>query len=77
MKTRDMTVYIEIPVKVYYTPHPEERMTATYPGCPAHITVESVCAPDEENIYKEIDKYADYIKEQCEEDAEEGPDEDR
>lgn len=38
--------FIEIPVKVYYTPHPAEKMTQTYPGCPAHIDVDAIVVGD-------------------------------
>ena len=72
MKSRygTITYYMEIPVTVMYSAHPEEKMTPTYPGCPAHVTVDCVSVPEEGALYKLVDRAADSIKELCMEDAE-------
>ena len=73
-KTGQIKDYIEIPVTVDYSAHPEEPMTLTYPGCHAHVTVDFYNYPDESEIDKLIGKEADAIKEACMEDANQPPD---
>ena len=64
----EITHYIEIPVKIMYSYSPEERQTHLYPGCDAHVSVDCISAPTEDEIYKLIDKDADAIKMACWED---------
>ena len=64
-KTGQIKYYIEIPVTVDYSAHPEDPMTQTYPGCDAHVTVDFYNFPDQDEIEKLIGKEADAIKEAC------------
>jgi len=41
-KERDFVTWIEIPVRVYFDYQPDEKMTNTYPGCPASIEINDV-----------------------------------
>ena len=72
MKSGTITHYIEIPVDIIYTAHPAERQTMTYPGCPAHVTVDAYDYPDDIKIEQIIDSHASEIREACEDDAKEG-----
>jgi len=69
---REITVHIEIPVRVYFSTHPAEARTNTYPGREASLQVER-CELDfytDTGPQDDIDQYmhelhGDYIHEQC------------
>jgi hypothetical protein len=71
MKSGQIEHWIEIPIKVNYTLEPAERMTQTYPGCKAHIEIDEVIAPDEDEIDKIIEKELDAIEMACWDDVKE------
>lgn len=64
----ELTVHIEVPVKVYFSTHPAEARTATYPGCDAHLQVEYCELQIDSNIdigeYIQ-EKHSDYIHQKC------------
>jgi len=64
----EITVWIEIPVKVYFSTHPAEQKTATYPGCDAYLNIDHV-EYDEEYMEKMLGgedlKVNEYIYQQC------------
>ena len=68
----ELTVYIEVPVKVHFSTHPAEKATETYPGCEASLNVD-FCQIDDVSFdcdSVDIDTYmqhqhGDYIYQQC------------
>lgn len=70
MKSGRITYYMEVPVEVDYSIHPEEKQTMEYQGCPQHLVVDYIGYPSEETLSGLVDKNAGEIKEACMEAAE-------
>ena len=51
-KSRTMTYWLEIPVKVHFTVNEAEKMTLTYPGCDRHIEIDELVIPPHYEIQK-------------------------
>jgi len=64
----ELTVYIEIPIKVCFSTHPAEKATDIYPGCLAHLNIDHV-EYDEEYMEKMLGgedlKVNEYIHQKC------------
>jgi len=49
----ETTIFIEIEVKIDFTPVKAERMTRYYPGFPAHLEINDITIPTTDEIMKE------------------------
>ena len=77
-KDLEHKMWVEIPIVVFYSAHPEEKpewgYNGGYPGCPAHIIVDDVqldCQGQSsiENLIHKL--YDDRIEAECREAADE------
>ena len=70
MRTGQIEHWVEIPIVIDYTLEPAERITRTYPGCEAHIIIDQVSLPTDEEMGKILDNENDAIEMACWEDVE-------
>ena len=71
-KDHEQLMYVEIPVIVFFSSHPEEKPTWGYhggdPGCPAHIIVDDVqidCQGADSPEKMIMEKFGDVIDQEC------------